>query len=120
VDALTRAAERYEQAFTKAQANGGAALAKPGAQVLNASLRQSERALVTTAGLPHRPWYRHQVYAPGFYTGYGVKTLPGVREAIEQKHWKEAEEQITTVAQVLQAETGVVAKAAEQLEQLTL
>jgi N-acetylated-alpha-linked acidic dipeptidase len=119
VDALTRAADRYEQAFTKAQANGAAALAKPGAQALNATLRQSERALVTTAGLPHRPWYRHQVYAPGFYTGYGVKTLPGVREAIEQKHWKEAEEQISTVAQVLQAETGVIAKAADQLEQLT-
>ncbi|HKW40052.1 MAG TPA: transferrin receptor-like dimerization domain-containing protein, partial [Gemmatimonadales bacterium] len=119
VDALTRAAERYEQAFTKAQANGGAPLAKPGTQALNATLRQSERALTTTAGLPRRPWYRHNVYAPGFYTGYGVKTLPGVREAIEQKHWKEAEDQITTVGQVLQAETAVITKAAEQLEQLT-
>ena len=119
VDALTRAAERYEQAFTKAQANGGAALAKPGAQPLNATLRQSERALTTITGLPRRPWYRHNVYAPGFYTGYGVKTLPGVREAIEQKHWKEAEDQITTVGQVLQAETAVITKAAEQLEQLT-
>ena len=118
VDALTRAAERYEQAFTKAQGNGGAALAKPAAQSLNATLRQSERVLTTTAGLPRRPWYRHQVYAPGFYTGYGVKTLPGVREAIEQKHWKEADEQITIAAQVLQAEAGVITKAAEQLEQL--
>ncbi|HVH67648.1 MAG TPA: transferrin receptor-like dimerization domain-containing protein [Gemmatimonadales bacterium] len=118
VDGLTRAAERYEQAFTKALANGGGALAKPGAQALNATLRQSERALTTSTGLPRRPWYRHNVYAPGFYTGYGVKTLPGVREAIEQKHWKEADEQITIAAQVLQAETGVIAKAAEQLEQL--
>ena len=119
VDALTRAAERYEQAFAKAQANGGAALAKPAAPALNATLRQSERALVTAAGLPRRPWYRHQVYAPGFYTGYGVKTLPGVREAIEQKLWKEADEQITTAAQVLQAETEVINRAAGQLEQLT-
>ena len=118
VDGLTRAADRYEQAFTKAQANGGAVLAKPAAQALNATLRQSERALTTTAGLPRRPWYRHLIYAPGFYTGYGVKTLPGVREAIEQRHWKEADEQITIAAQALQAETEVITKAAEQLEQL--
>jgi N-acetylated-alpha-linked acidic dipeptidase len=118
VDGLTRAADRYEQAFTKAQANGGAVLAKPGAQALNATLRQSERALTTTAGLPRRPWYRHLIYAPGFYTGYGVKTLPGVREAVEQRHWKEADEQITIAAQALQAETEVITKAAEQLEQL--
>ena len=118
VDGLTRAADRYEQAFTKAQANGGAVLAKPAAQALNITLRQSERALTTTAGLPRRPWYRHLIYAPGFYTGYGVKTLPGVREAIEQRHWKEADEQITFAAQALQAETEVIAKAAEQLEQL--
>ncbi len=118
VDGLARAADRYEQAFTKAQANGGAVLAKPAAQALNATLRQSERALTTTAGLPRRPWYRHLIYAPGFYTGYGVKTLPGVREAIEQRHWKEADEQITMAAQALQAETEVITKAAEQLEQL--
>src|SRR2546425_2499889 len=74
VDGLNRAAERYERAFVKAQANGGAALAKPELQALNATLRQSERALMSATGLPRRPWYRHQIYAPGFYTGYGVKT----------------------------------------------
>jgi N-acetylated-alpha-linked acidic dipeptidase len=55
---------------------------------------QSEHQLTSVEGLPRRPWYKHQIYAPGFYTGYGVKTLPGVREAIEQKDWKEAQEEI--------------------------
>ena len=118
VDALTRAADRYERAFEKAQANGGAALAKPEAAALNATLRAAERALTSPDGLPRRPWYRHQVYAPGFYTGYGVKTLPGVREAIEQKQWKETEAQIARLAQVLGAETELITGAAEQLEQL--
>jgi len=49
-------------------------------------------------GLPRRPWYRHTIYAPGFYTGYGVKTLPGIREAIEQRNWTEAQDQIAAVA----------------------
>ncbi|HEY8148947.1 MAG TPA: transferrin receptor-like dimerization domain-containing protein, partial [Vicinamibacteria bacterium] len=53
-------------------------------------------------GLPRRPWFVHQVYAPGFYTGYGVKTLPAVREALEQREWAQAEEQARTVAGVLE------------------
>lgn len=61
-----------------------------------------ERLLSREAGLPGRPWYRHHVYAPGFYTGYGVKTLPGVREAIEQRKWAEANEQIVILAKVLE------------------
>jgi N-acetylated-alpha-linked acidic dipeptidase len=61
-----------------------------------------ERALTREQGLPARPWFKHHVYAPGLYTGYGVKTLPGVREAIEQRRWKEANEQIVIVAQVLE------------------
>jgi N-acetylated-alpha-linked acidic dipeptidase len=119
VDLLTRAADRYEHAFGRAQANGGAALGRPEARAVNAALIQSERALMSAAGLPRRPWYRHAVYAPGFYTGYGVKTLPGVREAIEQKNWQEAEQQILVVGKALQAAADVVTRAADQLEKLT-
>jgi N-acetylated-alpha-linked acidic dipeptidase len=118
VDLLTRAADRYERAFGRAQANGGAALARPEARAVNTALIQSERALAGTAGLPRRPWYRHAVYAPGFYTGYGVKTLPGVREAIEQKNWPEAEQQIVVVSKALQAAADVVNRAADQMEKL--
>ena len=115
-DALTRAAERYEKALGRVQGNGGAALAKPDVQVANATLLRSERALTSAAGLPRRPWYRHEVYAPGFYTGYGVKTLPGVREAIEQKNWSEGDAQIGTAGKALQAMADVIDRAAEQLE----
>ncbi len=65
---------------------------------LNKKLYQAEQVLLTKEGLPRRGWYRHAIYAPGFYTGYGVKTLPGIREAIEQRNWKEAQEQIEVAA----------------------
>jgi N-acetylated-alpha-linked acidic dipeptidase len=61
---------------------------------LNEKLLLTERLLSSEVGLPRRPWYKHQIYAPGFYTGYGVKTLPGVREAIEQEDWVEAADQM--------------------------
>ncbi|UZR94283.1 M28 family metallopeptidase [Chondrinema litorale] len=68
---------------------------------LDKMLYQSERHFTKEAGLPIRPWYKHHLYAPGFYTGYGVKTLPGVREAIEQRDWDLTEEQIKILADVL-------------------
>ena len=74
--------------------------------------------LTSAAGLPRRAWYRHLIYAPGFYTGYGVKTLPGVREAIEQKHWQEADEQIDVVSKTLGAAAEMINRAAGQLEKL--
>jgi len=117
VDALVRAADRYEKAFTRAQTSG-AAFAQPGAAALNTALLQTERALTVTAGLPRRPWFRHAIYAPGFYTGYGVKTLPGVREAIEQRNWKEGDAQIQIAAGAISAEAELLERAAGQLEQL--
>ncbi len=69
---------------------------------LDEILMTTERALTRKQGLPRRPWFRHLIYAPGFYTGYGVKTLPGVREAIEQRNWKEVEEQIKILEEVIE------------------
>jgi len=117
IDAVTRAADRYETAFTHAQATG-TAFAQPPVAALNATLIRTERALLVSEGLPRRPWFHHAIYAPGFYTGYGVKTLPGVREAIEQRNWKEADSQITLAAGVLSAAAEVLDRAAAQLEQL--
>ena len=71
-------------------------------KALNEVLYRSERVLMRDQGLPRRDWFKHQVYAPGFYTGYGVKTLPAIREAIEQRNWKEAAEQIVIVARVIE------------------
>jgi N-acetylated-alpha-linked acidic dipeptidase len=68
---------------------------------LNGILYKVERSLINEKGLPRRPWYKHQIYAPGYYTGYGVKTLPGIREAIDQRNWKEAQENIGIVSKTL-------------------
>ena len=72
-------------------------------EALNAQLMLSEQTLMNKEGLPRRPWYRHQIYAPGFYTGYGVKTLPGVREAIEQENWEECQQQIILLSQTIKS-----------------
>jgi N-acetylated-alpha-linked acidic dipeptidase len=80
-------------------------------QQLNGILYKAEQSLLQAKGLPRRPWYKHQVYAPGFYTGYGVKTIPGIREAIEQRNWKEAQENIEIVAATFLAYTAEVTRA---------
>jgi len=100
--ALQRTAEAYDKALARAAADGGSALARQSLREVNAKLIAVERALTLNDGLPNRPWFQHQIYAPGFYTGYGVKTLPAVREGIEQKEWKLADEQIARVGKVLE------------------
>ena len=76
-------------------------IASTSLKALNEALFTAEKNLLTTTGLPRRPWYKHTIYAPGFYTGYGVKTMPGVREAIEQRDWKEAQDQIKIAADAI-------------------
>ena len=107
VDLLANSAQKYDAA--RKNANPG------NVATVNAKLIESERRLTDSAGLPGRPWFRHMIYAPGFYTGYGVKTIPGVREAIEQKRWKEADEQIQRVAAILTKESDLIDEAAALL-----
>ena len=83
---------------------------------LNTLLFQSERKLLMEAGLPDRGWYKHGIYAPGYYQGYGVKTLPGVREAIENRKWQLAQQQSDAIAKVLLAYSKQVDEAAELLK----
>ncbi|MGH9744237.1 MAG: M28 family metallopeptidase [Candidatus Acidiferrum sp.] len=116
VDAVTRSAAEYHKALEHANANGGTALAAASLDQVNQLLIQSERKFVTEEGLPNRKWYRHQLYAPGFYTGYAAKTMPWVREAIEQKNWKQADEGVMVVARCLQAEAKLIDEAAAKLE----
>jgi len=101
---LGGAARDYDQAMAAAAASGSL-YAEPAAQraQLNQLLYTSERKLLDAAGLPRRPWYQHQIYAPGFYTGYGVKTLPGIREAIEQKDYVEAAKEQQVIVKALDA-----------------
>ena len=114
--AIVRAADHYQKAVAQARENSGAALDRATLRAVNAELIASERKLTTAAGLPGRPWYRHQIYAPGAYTGYGVKTIPAVREAIEQTQWKAAEEAIAVVGQVFNDEAALIESAAADLE----
>lgn len=79
----------------------------------NKSLFRAEQQLLLPNGLPRRSWYKHSIYAPGFYTGYGVKTMPGIREAIEQRKWKEAQEQIKIDADVLNKFANYLNRTAE-------
>jgi N-acetylated-alpha-linked acidic dipeptidase len=83
---------------------------------LNTILYTAERNLLYGPGLPRRSWYKHEIYAPGYYTGYGVKTLPGIREAIEQRNWEEAQQNIDIVASTLQSYTEQIKKAIALLE----
>ena len=97
VHRLQESALKFETARKRMPANGPG-LPRATESALNAILMKTERALTRGEGLPRRPWYRHQIYAPGLYTGYGVKTLPGAREAIERRAWTEAGEQIEIIA----------------------
>ena len=90
---LEKSAQKVEQLKVEADANKLA--------TINAKIYSAEQSLLLPAGLPRRPWYKHSLYAPGFYTGYGVKTVPGVREAIEQQNWLETQQQITAVANAI-------------------
>jgi N-acetylated-alpha-linked acidic dipeptidase len=112
-DTLAQSAERYQKAVAKAQASFGGAGAY---DKLNALLIDSERKLTNDGGLPRRPWYKHLLYAPGIYSGYGVKTVPGVREGIEQKHYAEADQEILRVAKALEDEAALIDSAAALLE----
>lgn len=93
--ALQKSTDTLSAVCSKAIASGS------NTEALNVKLYEAEQQLLLLNGLPRRPWYKHALYAPGFYTGYGVKTMPGVREAIEQRNWKEAQEQINLNAEAI-------------------
>jgi len=114
--ALTRAADRYHRAVAAARQRVVTDTTQ--LQAINARLIQSERQFIDEQGLPRRSWYRHLLYAPGYYTGYGVKTMPGVREAIEDKRYGEVEREVLRVAGALTRETTLLEGMAADLERL--
>ena len=120
---LSAAAARFEKASGAWRDRTVLATAGPssGARVpslsdVNHRLIQAERVLLLPDGLRNRPWYRHSLYAPGYYTGYGVKTMPGIREAIEQGKWSDVNGEISRVAAALDRETGLLNDASGMLE----
>jgi N-acetylated-alpha-linked acidic dipeptidase len=119
VEKLNRSAGEYQKALMAASANGGAAMARGSLKEINEMLMQSEHKLTTPEGLPGRFWYKHELYAPGAYTGYAAKAIPAVREALEQKKWKQAEEAAARVAHVLENEAALISDAAAKLDSQT-
>jgi N-acetylated-alpha-linked acidic dipeptidase len=115
-DSLTRSAARYAKAFAAVRQRGDTAFANESLKSVNALIMKSERKLTHADGLPGRPWYVNELYAPGVYTGYGAKTLPAVREAIEQKQYARADSAIKVVGSVFGAEAALVDSAAVLLE----
>jgi N-acetylated-alpha-linked acidic dipeptidase len=97
---------------------GKASLNTARLEQFNRTLMETERVLTRSEGLPNRPWYKHQIYAPGFYTGYSVKTLPGIREAVEMKDWKLAQQQTTVVEHCLEDMNQVVTEATAEMSGL--
>ena len=111
---LTESANRYKRALAAARskiATNPQTLAE-----LNAKLISSERQFLAAEGLKRRPWFKHMLYAPGFYTGYAVKTMPGVRENIEQRQYADAETEAARLAEVLKKEAALIDSASQLLE----
>jgi len=103
---LKAAAEAFARAGAAVRQEADRALAGTAAPAaINRRLAQAERGLIEPAGLPDRPWFRHTIYAPGLYTGYGVKTIPGVREAIDAGNFTRAAEQAAIAIRALQRAT---------------
>jgi N-acetylated-alpha-linked acidic dipeptidase len=116
IDRLRGAADEYDRSLHQAAMDGRIPVERSSElRTINRLLYQSERQLISEAGLPRRPWFKHQIYAPGYYTGYGVKTLPGVREAIEQKNWDEAVRQTEVATKVIDALSNQIRLAATGL-----
>lgn len=111
---LSDAAEAYDAAVGPVL-KGDRSLSKRERAALARALYRSEQTLTTEAGLPRRPWFRHQIYAPGYYTGYGVKTLPGIREGLEERKWDETRDQVAITAASIERFASAIEAATEML-----
>jgi N-acetylated-alpha-linked acidic dipeptidase len=116
LERLDTAAHAYEAAAGRLDGASITPARRRALREVNALLAKSEQALADTAGLPRRPWFAHLIYAPGFYTGYGVKTMPGIREAVEERRPSEAQAQTARVARALDRLDDLVRRATTALE----
>jgi N-acetylated-alpha-linked acidic dipeptidase len=120
VESLKSAAQEFEKAYASVgKSNTQTLLAKKELQQLNKALLTSEQKLGNSDGLPRRDWFKHQIYAPGFYTGYGVKTMPQIREGLEEGRFTEAQGGVRTVSAAVNALAAHVQDAARALQSAT-
>jgi N-acetylated-alpha-linked acidic dipeptidase len=119
VESLRAAGLAYEKAYAALpKVNTAQLVARTQLQELNRLLLTSEQTLGNTEGLPRREWFKHQMYAPGFYTGYGVKTMPQIREGLEENRFTEAQGGVRTVSAAINALAAQVNDAARAMEQV--
>src|SRR5580698_6772276 len=116
IDLLKKSSERYSKALSDWQTKGSPTISAQSLASINADLLGISRLFLNEKGLPERPWFKNQIYAPGAYTGYGAKPIAAVREYMDEKKWKEAEAQVPQVAQVIENVARGIAKAADDLE----
>jgi N-acetylated-alpha-linked acidic dipeptidase len=117
IDLLKKSSERYSKILATWQAKGPAAAGPM--DLVNADLLRIPRLFLNQQGLPERPWFKNQIYAPGAYTGYGAKPIAAVREYMDEKKWSEAEGQVPQVSQVIENVASGINKAAADLEDAT-
>ncbi len=115
LELMKKSAERYGKALTKFRSNT-APVSPQALNKVNADLLEISRLFLNEKGLPERPWFKNQIYAPGAYTGYGAKPVAAVREYMDEKKWTEADSQIPMVGQVLEKISAGINKASDDLD----
>jgi N-acetylated-alpha-linked acidic dipeptidase len=115
IELLKKSADEYAKALAKFKSSG-ATISPQSLDAVNADLLGVSRLFLNEKGLPERPWFKNQIYAPGAYTGYGAKPIAAVREYMDEKKWKEADDQIPMVAKVIENIAGGISKAADDLD----
>jgi N-acetylated-alpha-linked acidic dipeptidase len=113
---LKKSADHYSAALAAFAAKGAPALPQPSLALINQDLLQVSRSFLDQKGLPDRPWFKNQIYAPGAYTGYGAKPIAAVREYMDERRWRDAESQVPQVAKAIESAAAAVQKAAADLE----
>jgi N-acetylated-alpha-linked acidic dipeptidase len=116
IDKMKKSAERYSKALAKFRSATDGTVSVSSVETVNADLLGISRLFLNDKGLPGRPWFKNQIYAPGAYTGYGAKPVAAVREFMDEKKWKEADEEIPMVSDVIDRVSAGIDKAAGDLE----
>jgi N-acetylated-alpha-linked acidic dipeptidase len=116
VTLLQKSADRYSAALAALTAKGAPSLPEPALALLNEDLLRVSRAFLNQNGLPERPWFKNQIYAPGAYTGYGAKPIAAVREYMDERRWRDAEAQVPQVARAIENAAAAIDKASGDLE----
>jgi N-acetylated-alpha-linked acidic dipeptidase len=119
LEQLKKSADRYSKVLARFKEKGSTApqqILDASLDTVNADLLAISRLFLNEKGLPERPWFKNQIYAPGAYTGYGAKPIAAVREYMDEKKWQQADAQIPMVAQVVENVAAGISKAADDLE----